>query len=75
MMGLRFALVMELGVGAPSLHGRRLRRRSIDAERAVTERTKPRDLSMPGSLGRGPLEPEDSDWRPGEERFGRGMRR
>ncbi len=67
MVGLRFSLVLDLGVGhaaraRPGVRQRNSARRRQERRRATPGR--PPSSLPPDELGRGPLEPED---------FGRGL--
>jgi len=73
MLGFRFSLVLDFGVGAAAMVGPGVGRRENSAQR-MEKGWRLAVSPLPKDLGWGPLEPENADRRFGEPKRTRGTR-
>lgn len=70
MIGFRFSLVLDFGLGTANP---RATQPSRPSRLECARRTSAANAAHPGPLGRGPLEPEDFCGRTNDEKLGREM--
>lgn len=75
MIGFRFSLVLDFGLGAADGRAAQSSRRGLaETAKERTRRQSAGEGPHPGRLGQGPLEPDDFYGRIGEETFGQEIR-